>query len=158
MDRLQKKSLWYGPANFDNGIFENVQNSRQCQKTSSWKPQEMEREWNAGRQHQEEVKIQRGMFQGDSHSQLQFVLTMMPLNEFGSEQGATKYKPPYVQGWYQGICKRKMKKNLRLIHEIKNIYGRIIIIEFDIKKCIMKREPKDETEVPNQEQKSSTRT
>ena len=61
-----------------------------------------------------EVKIQRGIFLGDSFMSLLFVLAIMLLNSIlrkciGSYKFykiARKGKPPHVYGGFQDICKK----------------------------------------------------
>ena len=65
----QRKDLWYGPANLDNKLSQNVQNIR-------WSHEH----YRENHENLAEAKIQKGIFSGDALLPLLFIMTMLPLN------------------------------------------------------------------------------
>ena len=90
-----------------------------------------------------ETKIQRGIFQGDALSPLQFIIAMMPLNHILRKYTAgyklTKSQENKNHLMYMDNVKlfAKNEKELEiLIHAIR-IYSQDIRIEFGLEKCPM---------------------
>ena len=99
-----------------------------------------------------EVKIQRGIFQGDALSPLLFVVVMMPLNHI-LKKYATGYKLTKSQ---EKISHRmnmddiklfaKNEKELETLRQAVRIYSRDIEMEFGIEKYAMRSEKRCMTE------------
>ena len=104
-----------------------------------------------------ETKIQRGIFQGDALSPLQFITAMMPLNHIlrkciaGYKLSRSQEKINHLM--YMDDIKL-FAKNETLIHAVR-IYSQDIGLEFGIEKCAMlviksgKRHMTDGMELPN---------
>ena len=100
-------------------------------------------ELTAGRRSLAEIKIQRGVFQGDALSPLLFIIAMMPLNHilrkytagYKLSRSQEKINPlMYMDGIKLFV---KNEKELEtLIHTIR-LYSQDIGMEFGIEKCAM---------------------
>ena len=89
----QQKSIWHGATKLDNKLPQNVQNITWSHKLlpyektmKTWRV-----ELTAGRRNVAEIKIQRGIFQGDALSPLQFIIGMTPENHIIRKRTA-RYK------------------------------------------------------------------
>ena len=109
-----------------------------------------------------EVKIQRGIFQGDALSLLLFVIAMMPLNHI-LRKCTTGYKLSKSQEkinhlMYMDDIKlfAPKEKELETLKRTVRIFGQDIGMEYRIEKCIMlvmksgKRHMTEGVELPNQ--------
>ena len=109
-----------------------------------------------------EVKIQRGIFQGDALSPLRFVIAIMPLNNIlrkctaGYNLSKSQEKINHLMYMDNIKLFTKNEKELKtLIHTVK-IYNQDIGIEFGIEKCAMlvmksgKQHATEGFELPNQ--------
>ena len=109
-----------------------------------------------------EVKIQRGIFQGDALSPLLFVIAMMPLNHI-LRKCTAGYKLSKSQEKinlliYMDDIKlfAKNEKGLETLIQTARIYSQDIRMEFGIEKCAMlvmksdKRHITEGVELPNQ--------
>ena len=108
-----------------------------------------------------DIKIQRGIFQGDVQSPLLFIIAMMPLNHILRKCPAgyklSRYQERINHLMYKDDIKlfAKNEKELKtLIHAVR-IYSQDIRMEFGIDKCTMlvmksgKRHMTDGIELPN---------
>ena len=100
-------------------------------------------ELTAGGRSLAEVKIQRGIFQGDALSPLLFINAMMPLNHIVGKCTAG-YKLSRSQEKINHLMYRddvklfaKNEKELETLIHADRIYSQGIGMEFDIKKCAM---------------------
>ena len=110
-----------------------------------------------------EVKIQRGIFQGDSLSPLLFVIGMMPLNHIlRNTKGGYKFarsQEKINHLMYMDDIKifAKNKTELETLMQTIRIYTQDIGMEFGIEKCAMlvvkkgKKEITEGIELPSQE-------
>ena len=119
-------------------------------------------ELTTGRRNLAEVKVQRGIFQGDALSPLLFIIVMMPLNHI-FRKCIARYKLSKSQEkinhlMYMDDIKlfAKNEKELEtLIHAVR-IYSQNIWIEFGIERCTMlvmkssEQHLTDRMELPNQ--------
>ena len=110
-----------------------------------------------------ETKIQRGIFQGDALSPLQFIIAMMPLNHIlrkctaGYKLSRSQEKINHLMYIDDIKLFAINEKELEtLIHTVR-IYSQDIGMNFSIEKCAMlvikcgKRHRTDEIELPNQD-------
>ena len=95
LDRLQK-GIWYSSAKLDNNLSQNVQNITRSHKLHRKNHEKLESWINSRRKKLAEIKIQRGIFQGDALSPLLFIIAMMPLNHILRKCRAG-YKPSRSQ-------------------------------------------------------------
>ena len=77
MDWLDKETR-YGPSKLDNMLSQNIQGSRQIHNGYQGKYEKLEYRTGNRRKKLAELKILRGIFQGDAQSPLLFVIEMMP--------------------------------------------------------------------------------
>ena len=120
-------------------------------------------ELTAGGKSLAETKIQRGIFQGDALSLLQFIIAMMLLNHIlrkcsaGYKLSRSREKinhPMYIDDIK--LSAKKEKELETLIHTVR-IYSQDIGMEFGIERCALlvmksgKRHLTDGIELPNQE-------
>ena len=110
-----------------------------------------------------EVKIQRGIFQGDALSPLLFLIAMMPLShilrKYSTGYKLSKSKEKINHLMYMDDIKlfTKNEKELETLIQTVIIYSQDIEMEFGVEKCIMlvmksgKRHLTEGVELPNQE-------
>ena len=118
-------------------------------------------ELTAGGRRLAEAKIQRGIFQGDALSYLQFIIAMMLLNHILRKYTAgyklSRSQEKFNHLMYKDDIKLFAKNEKELETNTHRIFSRDIEMEFDIGKCAMlkmksgKRHLTDGMELPNQD-------
>ena len=118
-------------------------------------------ELSEGRRGLAETKIQRGIFQGDALSPLQFIIAMMPLNHIlrkctaGYKLSRSQEKINHLMNMDDIKLFAKKEKELETLIQAVIIYSQGIGMEFGIEKCAMlimksgKRHMTDGMELPN---------
>ena len=119
-------------------------------------------ELTVGGQSLAEVKIQRGIFQRDALSPLQFVIVMMPLNHIlrncsvGYKLSKSQEKINHMIYMDDIKLFTKDEKELETLIQTVRIYSQDIGMEFGVEKCAMlvrknrKRHMTEGVELPNQ--------